>query len=312
MKRIEYDRYGGPEVMRLAQFEPAAPGPDEILVRVKVAALNPVDWKIRNGDLSFMTGRKFPRAMGTEFSGVVERTGVAVTRLRPGDEVFGAVLMKDSGAFAEMLVTKTSLAVRKPPTLSFEQAACLSVAPVAAWRGLIEKAQIAAGQRLFVAGCCGAVGRAVVQLAKQRGASVTGSCGPADREAARQLGVDEVLDYTQGVPAALQARFDVVFDTAGKLSVSAGLALLAPRRGVLLDINVAPGRMLRGLLSRRYKIVMGMQSVPVLEALAAAAVEGTLHVQVGRTAPLAQAIELITDVEQGRKAKGRSVIVMSA
>ena len=312
MKRIEYDRYGGPEVMRLAQFEPAAPGPDEILVRVKVAALNPVDWKIRNGDLGFMTGRKFPRAMGTEFSGVVERTGVAVTRLRPGDEVFGAVLMKDSGAFAEMLVTKTSLAVRKPPTLSFEQAACLSVAPVAAWRGLIEKAQIAAGQRLFVAGCCGAVGRAVVQLAKQRGASVTGSCGPADREAARQLGVDEVLDYTQGVPAALQARFDVVFDTAGKLSVSAGLALLAPRRGVLLDINVAPGRMLRGLLSRRYKIVMGMQSVPVLEALAAAAVEGTLHVQVGRTAPLAQAIELITDVEQGRKAKGRSVIVMSA
>ena len=312
MKRIEYDRYGGPELMHLAQFEPAAPGPDEILVRVKVAALNPVDWKIRNGDLGFMTGRKFPRAMGTEFSGVVERTGVAVTRLRPGDEVFGAVLMKDSGAFAEMLVTKTSLAVRKPPTLSFEQAACLSVAPVAAWRGLIEKAQIAAGQRLFVAGCCGAVGRAVVQLAKQRGASVTGSCGPADREAARQLGVDEVLDYTQGVPAALQARFDVVFDTAGKLSVSAGLALLAPRRGVLLDINVAPGRMLRGLLSRRYKIVMGMQSVPVLEALAAAAVEGTLHVQVGRTAPLAQAIELITDVEQGRKAKGRSVIVMSA
>lgn len=310
MQRIEYSRYGGPERMRLADFEPAAPGPDEVRVSVHAAAINPVDWKVRRGDMKLMTGRRFPRAMGQEFSGVIDAVGSAVTRLRVGDEVFGTVEMKASGAFAEQVVTAEKLVVGKPRGLPFEQAACLCVAPVGAWRGLVDKAQLASGQQVFVAGCCGAVGRAAVQLAKARGASVAGSCGASDLEAARALGVEPVIDYARDDVASLNGRFDVVFDTAGQLSIAQGLALLKPGRGRLLDINFTPARMLRGLLTPRYKVVMATPSAEVLEAVAAAAASGTLQVEVGRTGPLSQAIALITDLEHGRKGRGRSVIVM--
>lgn len=310
MKRIEYGRYGGPGVLRLADAAVAAPGPDEVRVRVRAAAINPIDWKVRQGEMALMTGRKFPRAMGLEFSGVVDAVGAAATRFRPGDAVFGTVALKASGAFAEQVVTKENLIVRKPAALSFEQAACLSVAPLTAWRGLFDKAGLAAGQAVFIAGCCGAVGRAAVQWARSSGASVAGSCAGSDLDAARAMGVDPVLDYAGANVSALNGRFDVVFDTAGKLPVAQGLALLKARSGYLLDINFTPARMLRGLFTPRYKIVMGTPSLQVLEAVADAAAQGTLHIEVGRTAPLEQAIALITDTEQGRKAKGRSVIVV--
>lgn len=310
MKRIEYDRYGGPEVMRLAEFEPATPGAGELRIRVRAAAINPVDWKVRNGDMAMMTGRRFPRAMGLEFSGVVQSMGPGVQRLKIGDEVFGTVPMKASGAFADVLVTKEALVCRKPAGLSFAEAACLCVAPVTAWRGLHDKARIRSGQRVFVAGCCGAVGRAAVQLGLDRGALVAGSCGPADAELARSMGVDPVFDYTDADLSTRLGRFDVCFDTAGKLSVAQGLSLLAPGPGVLLDINFTPARMLRGLLSRRYRVLMGTQSADVLEKVADAAARGVLRIVVGRQVPLAQSIGLIADLEQGRKGRGRAVITM--
>src|SRR5580658_10043204 len=117
MKRIQYHRYGGPEEMRLETYELAAPGKDEIAVRVSASSVNPVDWKIRQGAMKFMTGRRFPRAMGMDFSGVVESVGAGVTRFRAGDEVFGTVPMKPSGAFAQRLVTKENLAVKKPASI---------------------------------------------------------------------------------------------------------------------------------------------------------------------------------------------------
>lgn len=310
MKRIEYSRYGGPDLMRLAEFDPAAPGADEVLVQVKASAINPVDWKVRRGDMAMMTGRAFPRGMGLEFSGVVQAVGSAVTRLRVGDDVFGTVPMKASGAYAEVLVTKENLLAKKPVQLSFEQAACLCVAPLTAWRGLYDKARLQAGQKVFVNGCCGAVGRAAVQLARHLGAEVAGSCSPADMATARQLGVQEAFDYRIPLAANLRQRFDVVLDTAGTLSVSEGVGMLLPGRGVYLDINFTPARILRGLFSRRYKLLMGTQTVPVMEAVAALAADGVLQIEVGRSAPLAQAVGLIKDVEQGRKGRGRAVIVM--
>lgn len=311
MKRIEYSSYGGPERMRLADAVVDAPGADEVRVRVRAAAINPVDWKVRRGDMKMMTGRSFPRAMGQEFAGVVESVGRAVTRFKPGDEVFGTVGLKASGAFAGQVVTSQDLLAHKPAAVSFEQAACLSVAPLTAWRGLVDKAHLAAGQAVFVAGCGGAVGRAAVQLAKVlRGASVAGSCGAGDLDAARAMGVEPVLDYARGDLSALAARFDVVFDTAGQLSIAQGLALLKPGRGLLLDINFTPVRMLRGLLAPRYKILMGTPSVALLEAVGRAAADGILQIEIGRSAPLQEAIALVTDFEQGRKGKGRSVITM--
>ena len=123
MQRIQYHRYGGPEVMRLEEFAPPPPGPGEVGVRVKAAALNPVDWKIRNGTLRFLTGGRFPKAMGLDFAGVVAATGAGVSRLRPGDEVLGSAAIKAGGAFAPLVVAPESRTVAKPANLSFEQAA---------------------------------------------------------------------------------------------------------------------------------------------------------------------------------------------
>ena len=114
MKRLQYDRYGGPEVMRLAEFAPPPPGPDEVLVRVRAAASNALDWKMRNGEMKLMTGRSFPRAMGHDFAGVVEAVGAGVTRLKAGDAVLGVARFRQAGAFAEMVTAQEKAVVLKP------------------------------------------------------------------------------------------------------------------------------------------------------------------------------------------------------
>jgi NADPH:quinone reductase-like Zn-dependent oxidoreductase len=140
MKRIQFHRYGGPEEMKLEDYELPALGTDEILVRVKAASVNPVDWKIRQGAMKFMTGKKFPRGMGLDFSGVIERVGSGIKRFKAGDEVFGATPVKTAGSFAETLITQEKLATKKPAGLSHEEAATLSVAGTTALISLTRKA----------------------------------------------------------------------------------------------------------------------------------------------------------------------------
>ena len=136
MKRIQYYEYGGPERMRLEEFSPAAPGKGEVLVRVMAAAANPMDWKIRNGDTKLMTGRSFPRGLGHDFAGTVEDLGPGVTRFRAGDAVLGAMSLKASGAFADMVVADETQIVKKPADLSHEQAAALPTVGVTAPQAL--------------------------------------------------------------------------------------------------------------------------------------------------------------------------------
>jgi len=310
VKRIEYSAYGGPEVMRVADFEPRHPGAGEVRVSVKAAAINPVDWKIRKGDMAMVTGRSFPRAMGLEFSGVVEAVGHGTSRVQPGDAVYGVAPIRACGSFAEMLVTKESLIARKPDAVSFETAACLSVAPVAAWCGLVHKARLGRGQRLFVAGCAGAVGSAAVQFALQMGAQVEGSCRSEDMSHARQLGVTSVVDYASDDLRRFEGRFDVVFDASGKLAPDQAMPLLVPGGGMLLDLNFSLGRLVRDMFLRRYGMVVAKQSVELLELIGEKVVQGKLKIQVGCTASLEDAIGLITDVEGGAKVGGRAVIVM--
>lgn len=309
MVRIQYRRYGGPSEMHLESFELPALNAGQVRVRVKAASVNPVDWKVRNGMMKLMTGKSFPRGMGTDFSGVVESVGAGVTRLQPGDAVLGAVGVKESGAFAEAVIADEKLLVKKPPSVAFEQAACLPIAGVTAWRALVEKANLKAGQSAFINGCSGGVGQAAVQIGKHLGASVAGSCGPDAIEEARKAGVEPVLDYTVRSASSLERRFDVVFDVAGTLPLGVGRTLLAPK-GILLDINPTPSKILRGLLSPGYKMVLGTPTVERLEAVADLAARGKLTFVIGRTAPLESSIALITDQERGKRARGKTVIVV--
>ncbi len=309
MKRIQYERYGGPETMRLENFELAAPGAGQVAVKVKFASIQPIDWKLRRGDLKILTGRSFPRGMGSDFSGTVLAVGPGVSRLKRGDAVFGVARLKESGAFAEAVVTNETFVARKPPELSFEQAACLTTAGVMAWMGLIDKAHLKAGQRVFVNGCTGAVGEAVVQLARMLDASVSGSCGTEVIPRARELGVDPVVDYRSTDMASISDRFDVVFDTSGQLPVRVGLDLLT-KTGALLDIHFSPAKLLRSFVNRRLKLFNCTPSPEILDGLGIAAARGALRMSIGETTPLADASRLIAELENGRKIKGKGLIAV--
>lgn len=309
MQRIQYNKYGGPECMALGEFDLSPPGPGEVAVRVEFAAINPIDWKLRNGQMKIVTGRRFPRGMGMDFSGTVMAFGQGVKRFRLGDHVFGLARFKESGALAEAVVTKEAFLASKPDNVSFEQAACLGTPGVTAWNGLIDKAKLTAGQRVFINGCAGAVGEAAVQIAQLFGAEVWGRCSARDMERARALGVQRVYDYRTTTLSEISERFDVVYDTSASMSVSEGVQLLK-RGGVFLDLNPNPAKLIRALVDKRLKPVIGTPRPEILDRLSSAAAEQRFRISMGETVPLSGAIQLITELEAGRKLGGKGLVAM--
>ncbi|MFG2260779.1 NAD(P)-dependent alcohol dehydrogenase [Streptomyces mirabilis] len=312
MRRIQYYRYGGPDTMRLEDFVLPSPKRGEVAVTVAAAAVNPIDWKVRQGALKMMTGRSFPRAMGSDFAGTVTATGPGVTAVKPGDHVYGIAPLKPSGAFAQAVIAPASHLALKPARLSFEQAAALATPAVMAWTGLIGRARLRAGQRVFVNGATGGVGEAVVQLAKALGATVTGTSGPTAMERARALSVDHVYDYTTTDPAdqaEFQGAFDVVYDTNGSLPVRTAMRLLN-KTGVYLDINATPAKFAHAAFARRHKIFFCVPDTRTLTEAAARAAAGDVRMSIGETVSLDTATALITDLEKGRKINGKGLILM--
>jgi len=309
MKRIQYHRYGGPEQMQLEDFALTSPGEKEVAVNVKFAAINPIDWKLRNGTMRIVTGRRFPRAMGVDFSGIITATGSQVTRFKVGDAVFGLSRFKESGALGQAVITKEIFLALKPANISFEEAACLGTPGVTAWNGLVDKANLKAGHHVFINGCGGAVGEAAVQIARLLGATVSGSCSARDMERARALGVQTVYDYHTTNVQAITSRFDIVYDTSATMTVSSGLAMLAPG-GVYLDLNPSPGKLIQSLFYRKLKPVIGSPRAEILEKLAGFAEEGKFKISIGQIEMMSRAIQLIKELEYGRKLGGKGVIAM--
>ncbi|MFD5747587.1 NADP-dependent oxidoreductase [Streptomyces sp. NPDC127033] len=308
IKRIQYHRYGGPEVMRFEDFEPTRPGPGEVLVRVKAAAANPMDWKIRNGEMKIMTGRQFPRGLGHDFAGVVAAVGAHVGRLGVGDEVLGGAGIKAAGAFAEMVVAEEKAVVAKPVSLSWEEAAAIPVVGLTAFQALVGTGKLRAGQAVFIHGCLGGVGRSAAQIAVAHGATVGGSCrgGVAVREA-HDLGLSPIVDFDFDA-TKLAGRFDIVFDTAGTLPVTAARALLKPG-GRIIDINPTPAKFLRSALPGPYRVLIGKPVVEDLDAVAQAAGKGILRLPVARAVPLGKAIAALTELERNRTPKGGKLVI---
>lgn len=309
MKRIQYRKYGGPETMQLEEFELATPRKGELAVEVKFAAINPIDWKVRNGTLKMVTGKAFPRAMGSDFSGRVLAIGPGVTRFKPGDAVFGLARIKESGALGHAVVTNETFVARKPDALSFEDSACLGTPGVTAWNGLVDKARLKAGRHLFINGCTGAVGEATVQLARMLGATVSGSCSAGAMKRAEALGLEAIYDYRTTDLSTLRERFDVVYDTAGAMTTDAGFGLLR-KDGVFLDIDPTPAKFLRSFVTRKLKPIVCMPRRDILDGLARAAGEGKLRLPVAEIVPLGEAIRLVTALEAGRKLGGNGLVVI--
>jgi NADPH:quinone reductase-like Zn-dependent oxidoreductase len=312
MQKIEYDKYGGPELMHLDEVEPPAPGKGQVLVRVQAAAANPMDWRFRNGESRLMTGRRFPRGVGNDFAGTVVAVGEGVAQFKAGDDVLGAANLRKAGAFAEMVTADQKQVVKKPAGLSFEEAATLPTVGVAALQALIDKGGLKAGESVFINGCLGGVGRTAVQIARMHGASVAGSCRDSAADEARALGVDPVVGFDFD-PAPLKGRFDLILDTAGTMPIKAARTLLMPG-GHIIDINVNPsnmvGKLTRSMVSRDYRILVSQYKSKDLEELARAAAQGELTVPVARTVPLTQAIGALTELERRHTPSDGKLVIL--
>lgn len=307
MKRVQYLHFGAPDELRLDEVKTPDAGKGQIRVQVRAAAANPMDWKIRRGEMKAISGSRFPRGLGHDFAGVVEAIGPGVKRLKVGDEVFGVVSIRQAGAFAECVVADEKNVGLKPPSVSFEQAAALTIVGLTAWNALVAKARLRAGQSVFITGCLGGVGRSAVQLARMNGANIVGSCSASGREEALALGVSEVVDYRAFNVASYRNRFDVVFDTAGALSLSQCGAMLK-RGGRSLHIVPTFAKMIGCLLPSRHHLVFGNPTPQCMAGIAEAAERGQLVPTIGRIAPLSEAISALTELERKGVPKGKLVI----
>ncbi len=230
MKAIVRCDYGPPAALRLEDVERPAPGDDEVLVRVRAASVNPLDWHYMRGTPYFGRldmGLRKPKSVriGVDFAGTIESVGRNVTQFKPGDEVFGG----RTGAFAEYVTVRADRAVVvKPPGLTFEQAATLPIAAITALQGLRDRGKLQPGQKVLVNGASGGVGTFAVQIAKAMGAHVTGVCSTRNVELVRSLGADRVVDYTREDFTQGAERYDLILDNVGNRSLLECRRVLGP------------------------------------------------------------------------------------
>lgn len=245
MRAALFDRYGGPEVVRITEVPRPEPGRNDVLVQVRAAAVTSGDARIRGARfprgfgaparLAFGVRRPRRRVLGSAFSGVVAAVGPAVEALSVGDEVAGMAGMR-MGAHAELLVVPAARAVRKPAAVSHEDAAGVLFGGTTALHYLREKATVGPGTTVLVNGASGAVGTCAVQLAKLRGAVVTAVTSRPNAALVTSLGADDVIDHTVTDLSSSAGRYDVVLDTVGNLTIDSGRRLLAPGGRLLLPV----------------------------------------------------------------------------
>src|SRR5512134_3173278 len=229
MKAIVFDRYGGNDVLEIRDMPMPVTGPDEAMIRVYAASVNPVDWKARYGMAKIFTGSKFPKILGSECAGEVVETGRRARRFKKGDHVILLAGVRRLGAFAEYACAGEATVFPKPAELSFEAATCIPIAGLTALQSLRDHGRIAPGKRVLVNGASGGVGHLAIQVAKVLGAEVTGVCSGRNADFVRGLGADRVIDYTREDFTRRAERYDLIFDAVSSRSFSECKRVLTPR-----------------------------------------------------------------------------------
>src|SRR5271157_3782934 len=270
MKEVVYHTYGSPDVLRFEEIAMPTPGDNDVLLQVRGASVNPLDWHFMRGEpyaVRLVTGLPKPKdpRLGVDVAGVVESVGRNVTRFQTGDEVFGA----GKGAFAEYACAPESSLVTKPPNLTFEQAAAVPIAGISALQGLRDAGQIQPGDRVLINGAAGGVGTFAVQIAKSFGANVTGVCSTRNVDLVRSVGADQVIDYTQQDCTKSGQRYDIVLDCVGNHSFSEWRRILNPK-GIFVGVGAPPdvplSRLLAGLIGALVQSVFVSQKLAVFVA----------------------------------------------
>jgi NADPH:quinone reductase-like Zn-dependent oxidoreductase len=322
MQAILRPRYGSAHVLELGEVGKPVLVDDGVLVRVRAASVNQVDWYGMTGTPWFSRvelGLRKPKSplLGTDFAGTVEAVGKDVTDFQPGDDVFGG----RSGAFAEYVCARKGVA-RKPANVSFEEAAAVPVAALTALQALRDKGHIEQGQKVLVNGASGGVGTFAVQIAKALGAEITAVCSTKNVDRMRSLGADRVIDYTREDFTRSGGRYDLLLDVAGSKSWSQCKRVLAPRAIVVLvggrkGSNRMLGplghviRMWLGSLGSRRKAVFFIAKFnrDDMNVLAELLESGKVAPVVERSYPLSETPDAIRHVGEGHP-QGKIVIAV--
>jgi NADPH:quinone reductase-like Zn-dependent oxidoreductase len=322
MKAIAYHEYGSADVLKCEEIEKPVPKDDEVLIKVRAASVNPLDWRLMKGKPSILRiffGLRKPRfgRPGVDAAGEVEAVGSNVTQFKPGDEVFGAC----RGAFAEYACTAASKLVTKPVNVTFEQAASVNVAGLTALQGLRDHGKIQPGSKVLINGAAGGVGTFAVQIAKSFGADVTGVCSTRNIDMVRSIGADEVIDYTQNDFTTSSQRYDLILDCVGNHSFSACRRVLN-RDGRFVGVGAPHDPSMMGLLAEMIKTlllsVFGKQKAVIfiakssqddLTLLGELIATGKLKPVIDRRYGLIDAPDAVRYVEEGH-ARGKVIITL--
>ncbi|MGF0176505.1 NADP-dependent oxidoreductase [Streptomyces sp. Marseille-Q5077] len=300
MRAISQDVLGGPEVLKEVEVQRPTPRPNEVLVRVRAAGLNPTDWKHR--DNGGFLGEP-PFVLGWDVSGVVEAVGIGVVRFQPGDEVFGMLSYPfGHGSHAEYVTAPARVFAHKPASVDHVQAGALPLVSLTAWQALVEYADVQPGQRVLIHAAAGGVGHVAVQIAKARGAYVIGTASAGKHEFLRGLGADELIDYRETDFAEVAKDVDVVLDTLGGETSVRSLSVLRPGGVVVSILPVGSDDFYEEaerLGVRALRMLVDSDRAD-LRAIADLVDKGQLRAEIAGTFPLADAAEAHALGDTGR------------
>ncbi len=313
MKAIVQDSYGSPDVLRLAEIDQPTIKPTEVLVRVRAAAVNPLDWFAVTTDgvgrLFFGVRRPRIRVRGVDLAGVVDAVGPNVKRLRPGDEVYGGC----RGSFAEYASAGENELAHKPAKLTFEQAAAVPVAGLTALRAIRDAAKVRPGQKVLINGASGGVGTFAVQIARAFGAEVTGVCSTRNMDLVKSIGAEHVVDYTREDFTRSGQQYDVILDNAGTGGLSGSRHVLIPD-GTLIYNNGTHGlgpiirlQLMRPFARQKFPFFITKINCADLVTLGELIESGRVTPVIDRTYPLSEAAKAIGHVGEGH-ARGKVIV----
>lgn len=307
IRALTLHRYGGPESTRLTAVAAPSPGPGQVLVSVRAAGLNALDWKVREGFVRDAFPLALPAVLGIELAGVVEAVGPGATRFQPGDRVMGA--LGGLGAYADLVAVDEARLAPTPAALTDTAAAALPVAALAAWQSLYFAGPVWGGQRVLVHGAAGALGTFAVQFAKQAGAFVVATAAGRDVAAVHALGADQVIDFETQRFEALVSGVHLALDYVGGEVLDRTWPVLAPG-GVVVGTS-SPEILARTPAGRRGLWFVMSPDAALLARLAQQVARGELRAPAGQVLPLAD-LPAAIEAHRSGALRGKTVIDFTA
>lgn len=305
MEAVRLVRYRDAQGVSLQRIPRPVPGVGEVLVRVRAAGVNPVDWKIADGFGEFL-GLVTPLTLGCEFAGEVAALGEGVRGFEVGDPVFGYVSLERCGAYASYVIALPAEIAPKPADIPYAEAAAVPVAGETAWQALVETARLQAGERVLIHAAAGGVGSLGVQLAKSLGATVIATASGRNEAFVRDLGADEFVDYTAGAFEEAVAPVDVVFDTVGADTLGRSFNVLKPG-GRLVSIVQVPDTDQAAQAGVAAEMIAVLPEGVQLAKLGDMVSRGELRVHVARRYPLAETKDALAESRAGH-VRGKLVV----